>query len=80
VGARIFGLYVQGAVRLVDSVYGIGRYEYYDPGTSTAVNLFDVGLAWRPFPILILKADYLFTNTESDLGQPGLRASISLLF
>jgi hypothetical protein len=80
VGARIFGLYVQGAVQLFDSVYGIGRYEYYDPGTTTAVNLFDAGLAWRPFPILILKADYLFTNTESDLGRPGLRASISLLF
>jgi len=80
VGARIFGLYVQGVVRVVDSVYGIARYEYYDPGTTTALDLFDVGVAWRPFPILILKADYLFSNTESDLGQPGLRASISLLF
>ena len=79
VGARIFGLYVQGAVQLVDSVYGIGRYEYYDPGTTTAVDLFDAGLAWRPFPILILKADYLFANIRSEFGQP-LRASISLLF
>jgi hypothetical protein len=80
VGARIFGLYVQGAVQLFDSVYGIGRYEYYDPGTSKAVNLFDVGLAWRPLPILILKGDYLFSNIESEVGRPGLRASISLLF
>ncbi len=80
-GKRVLGLYVQGAVRLVDAVYGIGRYEYYDPGSlGTAVNLFDVGFAWRPFPIFILKADYLFSDITSEFSQPGLRASVSLLF
>lgn len=80
-GKRIIGMYLQDAVRLFDRVYAVGRYEYYDPGpNSPAVDLYDLGLAWRPFPLLILKADYLLANHFSTSAAPGFYSSLSLLF
>jgi hypothetical protein len=80
-GKRIIGMYLQEAVRLFGSVYAVGRYEYYDPGPNDpAVDLYDLGLAWRPFPLLILKADYLLANHSSTSAAPGFYSSLSLLF
>jgi hypothetical protein len=80
-GQRIFGLYLQGVVELFHGVHGVARYEYYDPGANhAAVDLYDVGLAWRPLSILILKADYLVANVSSEFASPGFRASFALLF
>lgn len=80
-GHRIVGLYVQPVVELASEVHAIARYEYYDPGAhEPPLHLFDVGVAWRPLPLLILKADYLFANRRSNVDPAGLRASVSLLF
>lgn len=80
-GRRIIGAYFQGAVRLLGGFFAVGRYEYYDPGPSDpAVDLYDLGLAWRPFPLLILKADYLLANHSSPSAAPGFHSSLSLLF
>jgi hypothetical protein len=80
-GQRIFGCYLQGVVELFAGVHAIARYEYYDPGANHAgIDLYDAGLAWRPFSILILKADYVAANVSSSFASPGFRASFALLF
>jgi hypothetical protein len=81
-GQRIFGFYLQGVADLVAGIHGIARYEYYDPGANHAgIDLYDAGVAWRPLPFLILKADYLFANRSSpEFASPGFRASFALLF
>lgn len=77
----LWGLYLQGVVETVRTLYLVGRYEHFDPpGTGRAVNLFDVGFAWVPVPYLRLKADYLFADHRRELSEPGFRLSLSLLF
>ena len=80
-GERIFGVYLQGVADLFAGIHGIARYEYYDPGVNPGgIDLFDAGLAWRPLPFLILKADYLSVNRSSQFASPGFQASFALLF
>jgi hypothetical protein len=77
----LWGLYVEGAVETVSTLYAVGRYERFDPpGAESAVNLFDLGLAWVPAPYLRLKADYLFADHLDELSEPGFRMSLSILF
>ena len=78
---RIYGLYVQAAVEIASHIYAVARYEYFDQGSpDPTLDLYDAGLAWRPIPFLILKADYLFANHSSNAERPGIRSSLSLLF
>lgn len=78
------GLYLQGVVETVRTLYAVARYERFDPpGAGRAVDLFDLGLAWAPAPYLRLKADYLFADERGeldDLAEPGFRMSLSILF
>jgi len=39
-----------------------------------------VGLFWRPLPRLVLRADYLFSTRTLQRLEPGLHASLSILF
>lgn len=80
-GKKLYGLYLQGVLELAKRVYGVARYERFDQGSPhRAVDLFDAGVAWRPISVLILKADYLFADRSSEVAEPGIRASISVLF
>lgn len=77
----LWGMYVEGAVEIVRTLYAVGRYERFEPpGDTSAVDLFDLGLAWVPAPYLRIKADYLFGDQSDDLAEPGLRTSLSILF
>lgn len=80
-GRRIVGLYLQGVVRLVTHLYAVGRYEYFDSGPhEPGLDLYDLGVAWRPISFLILKVDYLVASRHSQLANPGIYGSIALLF
>ncbi len=80
-GAKLWGLYLQAAVELVEHVHAVGRYEHFDPEPGEpALDLYDVGLAWRPLSFLILKVDYLFANRRSEIAEAGLHSSVSVLF
>jgi hypothetical protein len=80
-GQRLFGLYVQGTVEIARGVYAVARYEHFDPGSpEPAFDLYDLGFAWRPIPLLILKADYLFASRASESAEPGFYSSASILF
>jgi hypothetical protein len=64
----------------------VGRYEYFDPGApEPAVNLFDLGLSWRPSPYVVVNVDYLIAGRtggidRSEQNGPGFRISLSFLF
>ena len=76
-----WGLYLQGVVETVPTLYLVGRYERYDPPSShRGIDLFDVGLTWIPRYYLRFKADYRFADHGDDLSAPGFRASFSVLF
>lgn len=77
----LWGLYLEGVVETVRTLYAVGRYERFEaPRTGRAVDLFDIGLAWAPRPYLRVKADYLFADHLDELAEPGFRMSLSILF
>jgi hypothetical protein len=86
-GARtVHGLYLQDAIPLerlgplARNLYGVLRFEYFQPARGGAAVGGLGGLFWRPHPRLILRGDYLFGNRTLDNFEPGLHGSISLLF
>lgn len=77
----IWGMYAQGVVETLPTLYLVGRYErVHPPGGGRDINLFDLGFAWVPVPYLRFKADYLIADHRHELAAPGLRVSFSLLF
>ena len=77
-----WGLYAQGVVEMVRTLYAVGRYEHFDPAEhdQRAHDLVVVGLTWVPRYYLRLKADYRIADHRDDLSAPGLRMSFSILF
>jgi hypothetical protein len=73
---------VQDAFPLLGQLYGVLRFEYFQPpprrGRAAVGQL--VGLFWRPTPNLVFRADYLFGTRTLQEFQPGVEASFSLLF
>src|SRR5262249_48741746 len=50
-GKHVVGFYVQGVHELIHTLFAVGRYELFDAGDPRpVVNLFDLGLSWRPSP------------------------------
>ncbi len=77
----LWGLYAQVVVETVPTLYAVGRYERFDaPGAGSAVDLFDLGLAWVPSPYLRLKTDYAIADPRNEISSPGFRISVSILF
>jgi hypothetical protein len=74
------GLYLQDAIPLVGKLYGVLRFEYFQPPRGAAAVGQVVGLFWRPTPNLVLRADYLFGTRRLENFEPGFRASVSVLF
>jgi hypothetical protein len=76
-----WGLYLQGVVEVLPHIYLVDRYEYYDqPAPQPPVSLGVAGLAWRPRPYLILKAEYLFADRRVEESPPGFESSVAVLF
>ena len=78
----LWGFFTQGVVEIVPTLYGIARYEHFDPPGSEErpLELFNVGLTWVPRPYVRLKVDYRFADHRSELAPPGLFGSLSILF
>jgi hypothetical protein len=77
---RELGFYLQDAIPITQTLYGVLRAEYLElrdegPGTGGLVGLF-----WQPRPHLILKADYQFGDRVGDTLEPGFIASVTLFF
>jgi opacity protein-like surface antigen len=86
---NLWGLYVQGVAPLLGDVYAIARYEAFQrEGAEAPGHLWLAGLAYRPMPPLVFKAEYRFAD-YSDKNPPakifggfteGFAASIAVLF
>jgi len=77
----LWGLYAQGVIETLDTLYAVGRYERFDPpGDAHSLDLFDVGLTWVPVPYIRLKADYEFVVHPGEPATPGFQSSLSFLF
>jgi hypothetical protein len=75
-----WGFYIQDAFPLIRRLYGVVRYERFDGQTGLHLDAELIGLAWRPVPFLILKADYQFANRSLGDFQRGFLASLTLFF
>ena len=75
-----WGLYLQDAVPLWNDLYGVVRYEHFRSLHDGPIEAGLVGLVWRPYAHLIIKADYQLTNKPSDDVPRGLLASLSIFF
>jgi len=75
------GHYVQAVIPLTQTLYAVGRYEgFHQSGAERDLNLYLGGLAWRPRPALVFKAEYS-DATDNEAGLPdGWRASFAVLF
>jgi hypothetical protein len=76
------GLFVQAVVPLSARLYGVARYEFYDPAGSSAadINLSVLGLAYRASPALVLKMDLRHGGDHDPLAPDGVQASLAFLF
>jgi hypothetical protein len=75
-----WGLYVQPVIELLPRTFLVTRYEHYDQSFGGAVNIGVAGLAWRPLPYLVLKAEYLFADHPAAESSPGFKSSVAILF
>jgi len=82
----VHGLYLQDVIPLepltplARDLFGVVRFEYFQPGMGRAAVGGLLGLYWRPLPSLVLRADYTFGSRTLDRFEPGLNTSISFLF
>lgn len=80
------GLYLQDVIPLtpfvpvVRELYGVLRFEQVQPGHGPSGVGGLVGLWWRPIPMLVLRANYFFTNRTLDHFEPGFRSAVSIMF
>jgi hypothetical protein len=77
---RELGFYLQDAIPITDTLYGVLRAEYVDLREVGAGTAGVVGLFWRPRPYLILKANYQFGDRLDDVLEPGFITSFTLFF
>jgi hypothetical protein len=76
-----WGGYVQGVFALTSRLALVERYEHYTaPAPVPGVNLVALGLAFRPLPAVVLKAEYLFADRSAPDAEQGFKASIATLF
>jgi hypothetical protein len=80
-GSDQWGLYLQPVIELVPRVYAVGRYEHYTQAAPlAAVNLIDLGVAYKPVPSIVLKAEYLIADHVAEQSPPGVKGSFAILF
>ncbi len=75
------GLYLQAVAPLGKGFFAVGRYEYFDDGKiSPNTHLGIAGMAYRPIPGLVLKAEYRFGRRNDKVEPSGFLTSFSVLF
>ena len=74
-----WGTFVQPVYEVFPRWYAVARYEHFNR-RSREVELFDPGIAFRPYPTVVLKAEYLFADRRSTIARPGFKSSFSILF
>jgi hypothetical protein len=76
-----WGFYLQPVLRVLPRTYLVGRYEHFaQRAPASQVNLIVTGLAFKPVPYVVLKAEYLFADHVAVDSPPGVKASIAILF
>jgi hypothetical protein len=75
------GGYVQAVVPIVRQWFAVARYEsFHQQGADRDLSLYLGGIAWRPRPPIVLKAEWT-RATDNDAELPdGWRASFAVLF
>ena len=78
--SREFGAYLQDAIPILPTLYGVVRFDYFQPrrGSDEVGGL--IGVFWRPYQPLILKLNYQFANRSTEELNPGLLMAGSLFF
>jgi hypothetical protein len=79
-GRTTHGLYLQDAIPIVRTLFGVLRLVYYRRPEGPAATGQLVGLFWRPVPNIVLKADYIFGTRSIENLETGFQGSLSLLF
>jgi len=76
-----WGLYLQGVLRVTQRFYLVQRYEHFDQrAPQPEVNLVILGVAYKPTPPMILKAEYLIADHPAVESPPGIKFSFAILF
>ena len=76
-----WGLYLQGVIEVLPRFFLVGRYEHYDqPALLPTVEIGVAGLAWKPLPYVVIKAEYLFSDHRAEESPPGFKSSVAVLF
>ncbi len=76
-----WGLYVQNVMRVTERGYLVQRYEHFDQRPpQPEVNLIILGLAFKPLPYVVLKAEYLLADHPAAESPPGIKSSVAVLF
>lgn len=78
--SREFGSYLQDAIPITSTLWGVLRVEHFQPRRGPSGVAGQTGLFWRPVPYLIIKTDYLFGDRIEDVMEPGFHASVALFF
>ncbi len=79
--ANEWGLFIQGTVPLSARLFAIGRYEFFEArGSFPGVHLWLAGLAFRPLPSVVIKAEYSVAHDNAAKVPEGFATSVSLLF
>ena len=77
---RQWGLYLQAVQEVLPKIYLVERYEHFDQAPEPAVNIGVLGLAYKPWPFVVLKGEYLFADRRAEESPPGVKSSFTLLF
>ena len=78
---RQWGFYLQPVTEVLPRIYAIARYEYYKRAApDPAINIGVLGLAYKPWPFVVLKGEYLFADHRAAQSPPGVKTSFTVLF
>lgn len=76
-----WGFYTQAVFDVLGPLFLVTRYEHFDQRQpEPQVNLVDLGIAYKPLPYLVLKAEYLIADHPAAAEPPGFKSSVAVLF
>jgi hypothetical protein len=76
-----WGLYLQSVIEVLPRFHLVGRYEHFEQRPpQPGVNIVDLGVAYKPAPPIIVKAEYLIADHRAEQSPPGFKCSVAILF